>query len=88
MKQLFSVDAYSKSGRRIIATVVGHVKSAKHDFVMAEQLGGVIPHIVIVDYNDAQMHEQMAKARALNPSLEVIYLVTAEGQFRGGGAAV
>ena len=75
----FCVEAFSRNGNRIIATVVAHMKSTKFNFVMFDEARGLAPQIAIVDQADRQMRDLLAAAVQRNPSLKIIYIVTEAG---------
>jgi two-component system, cell cycle response regulator len=79
----FAVEAFSRNGRRIIATVVSHIKSTLYNFTMVDEAGVTAPQIAIVDASDRQMNELLAAAKLRNPDLKVIHLVAIAGQTVG-----
>jgi two-component system, cell cycle response regulator len=79
-KNTFKVKVFSRTGIRIIATVVTHVKSAKYIFSMADTDENSPADIAIVDDSDAEMRQAVDAWRARNPALKVIYLVATAGQ--------
>jgi CheY-like chemotaxis protein len=74
------VEAFSRNGKRIIATVVAHMKSSKYQFVMYDESRNIAPQIAIVDHSDREMRDHLAAAVLRNPNLKVVYLVTEAGQ--------
>lgn len=77
MNRTIKVEAFSRNGRRIIATVVNHMKSSKYTFAMVEAGDASLADIAIVDDGDPEMRQPMADLLARSPSVKVIYLVAA-----------
>lgn len=83
MANTFKVTAFSRSGLRIIATVVTHIKSAQHSFVMVDGNEGSPADIAIVDDTDPEMRQAVGALLLRIPALKVIHLVATGGQSDG-----
>jgi two-component system, cell cycle response regulator len=81
--KILKVIAFSRTGLRIIATVVTHIKSAKYVFSMAGADESSLADIAIVDDADPEMRQALDALLLRNPALKVIYLVATGGQPDG-----
>jgi two-component system, cell cycle response regulator len=72
-----NVLALSRNGRRMVGTVITCVRSAKFVFKLIDETSLEVPHIAVVDEDDAQMRIQLDTARERSPQIVVIHLVRA-----------
>lgn len=80
---ILKIAAFSRSGLRIIATVVTHIKSAHYSFVMVDGNEDSLADIAIVDDADPEMRQAVDALLLRNPAVKVIHLVASGGEADG-----
>ena len=79
----FNVIAFTRTGLRIIATVVSHIKSENYVFSMVDANESSLADIAIVDDIDPEMRQAADALLLRNRALKVIYLVGTGGRPDG-----
>jgi two-component system, cell cycle response regulator len=80
---IVKIAALSRTGLRIIATVVTHIRSTHYRFVLVNEDEGSQADIAIVDDSDPEMRQAVNDLLLRNPALKVIYLLATGGQTDG-----